>query len=115
MKLKMEIIRLPDVTIIRCAGRITYGPEAKRLQETVERLLADGSCVLNLERVTQVDAAGLGTLLKLARQARTCRSSLSLANVTGSVWSAIQLTKLDEVLDIIYPSEQAASGHRAVA
>lgn len=112
----LDIIRLPDRAIIRCSGKITYGPEAQRLQETVEMLLAEcDSCILNLEGVTKVDARGLGTLLQLARQARSIHSSLSLTNVNGYVLEALQLTKLDEVLEIIYPTEEAAVEHRAAA
>ena len=116
MKLKIEIIRLLNLAIIRCEGRITYGPEASRLQETVERLLAEcDSCILNLEGVTQVDARGLGTLAELVRQTRARHSSFSLSNVNGRVRGALQLTRLDEVLDIIYASEQAAVEHRVAA
>ncbi len=113
--MKMEIIRLPDVAIVRCTGRITHGPEARRLQETLAQLLVEHrQCVLNLAAVTQVDAGGLGTLAELARQARAWGAGLSLANVNGQVREALRLTGLDEVLEI-YTSEQAAVEARAAA
>ena len=116
MKLKLDIVRLPDMAIVRCEGRITHGPEATRFQETVERLLAEcGSCVLNFDGVTQVDARGLGTLVQLARQARISGHSLGLTNVNRRVRLALQLTGLEDVLDLIRPSEQTAVEHRTAA
>ncbi|MFB3812605.1 MAG: STAS domain-containing protein [Terriglobales bacterium] len=114
--MKIETVRLLSVAIIRCTGQIVYGPEATRLQETAERLLAEcDSCILDLEGVTQVDARGLGTLVELTRQARTRHCSLSLANVNGRLQKALRLTRLDKVLEFTYRSDQSAIERRPAA
>jgi len=53
------------VVVVALDGRIVLGEESNALREKVKSLLADGKkkIVLNMDNITFIDSAGLGTLV----------------------------------------------------
>ena len=98
--LKLEVVRNSEVTVVHCSGRIVCGDEVERLVGAVETL--DSSVVvLDLEKVTAIDAAGIGALAELSRSAADQCRSLQLANPCNAVREVLEETKLTAVLPII--------------
>jgi anti-anti-sigma factor len=73
MQLTFESRRAENVVVIRCRGRITFGPEAEGLEAEVERQTKiPGSSawrvrnvVLDLGETEYLDSSGLGMLVRL--------------------------------------------------
>ncbi len=65
MALKITAREVDGVTVLGLAGRVVLGEESNALRETVKSLLASGKkkIVLNMDNVTYIDSAGLGTLV----------------------------------------------------
>ena len=65
MALKMTNREVDGVSVVALDGRIVLGEESNALREKVKGLIAGGKkkIVLNMNNVTFIDSAGLGTLV----------------------------------------------------
>ena len=65
MALKITTREVDGVTVAALDGRIVLGEESNALREKVKSLVAAGKkkIVLNMDNVTFIDSAGLGTLV----------------------------------------------------
>jgi anti-sigma B factor antagonist len=63
--------------------------------------------VLNMDNVTYIDSAGLGTLVASHHSAKTQGAALKLSNLGSKFQEVLQVTKLLTVFDV-YDSETAA-------
>src|SRR6266446_1479169 len=63
--LKMSQREVDGVIVVALDGRIVLGEESNALREKVKALLAEGKkkIVLNMNNITFIDSAGLGTLV----------------------------------------------------
>src|SRR5579863_673600 len=102
------------VTVLDIEGRIVLGEESNSFREKVKGLLASGKkkIVLNLQNVTYIDSAGLGTLVATFHSARSQGATLKLANLGAKFKEVLQVTKLITVFDT-YDSETAAIQSRS--
>jgi anti-sigma B factor antagonist len=81
------------------------------LRDRVVELLDKGShaIVLNLEKVTYMDSAGIGELVACYKRAKEKGGTVKLLNPSGKVLDLLTLTKLEEVFET-YRQEQEAVG-----
>jgi anti-sigma B factor antagonist len=81
------------------------------LRDRVVDLLDKGShaIVLNLEKVTYMDSAGIGELVACYKRAKEKGGTVKLLNPSGKVLDLLTLTKLEEVFET-YRQEQEAVG-----
>src|SRR5579862_3682 len=109
MALKINNREVDGVSIIGLDGRVVLGEESNALREQVKSLLAAGKkkIVLNMDRVTYIDSAGLGTLVAAHHSARSQGVALKLSNLGSRFQEILQVTKLLTVFDV-YPNEAAA-------
>jgi anti-sigma B factor antagonist len=107
--LKMAERDVDGVTVLDVDGRVVLGEESNSFREKVKGLLASGKkkIVLNLQNVTYIDSAGLGTLVSTFHSARSQGATLKLANLGAKFKEVLQVTKLITVFDT-YDSEAAA-------
>jgi anti-sigma B factor antagonist len=79
------------------------------VREQLLRVLRPGTSrlVLDLSRVSHVDAGGLAVLVGTERRARLLGGSLRLAAVTPALRMAVRAAGLDRVLEI-FPTVQSA-------
>jgi len=70
--LKISNREVDGVSVLELEGRIVLGEESNSLRETVKGLLAAGKkkVVLNMDRVSYIDSAGLGALVAAHHSAR---------------------------------------------
>ena len=97
--LKVHAKNLGNVTILCLQGRIVIG-ETDILCNAVNSLSAVSTVILDLARVTTVDARGLGVMLELRAQAEAKGIRFELMNVTKWVKSVLEITRLDSVFQI---------------
>lgn len=109
MALKVTQREMDGVAVVALEGRIVLGEESNALRETVKGLLAKGQkqIVLNMDNVTYIDSAGLGTLVASHHSAKSQGAGLRLSNLGSKFQEVLQVTKLLTVFDV-YDSEAAA-------
>jgi len=98
--LKVQTRNLGNVAVVCLQGRIVNG-ETSSLREVVDAQLNDSSVVLDLARVSTIDASGLGLMLALRRQAEAKGVGLKLMNVSKFVKQVFEITRLDTVFEVI--------------
>lgn len=109
MALKITNREVDGVAVVQLEGRIVLGEESNALRERVKALLAGGQkkIVLNMDNVTYIDSAGLGTLVATHHSAKSQGAGLRLSNLGSKFQEVLQVTKLLTVFDV-YDSEAAA-------
>jgi anti-sigma B factor antagonist len=100
-----------QVAVVDIEGKITIGEGDMVLRDRVVELLDKGShhIVLNLEKVTYMDSAGIGELVACYKRAKEKGGTVKLLNPSGKVLDLLTLTKLEEVFET-YRQEQEAVG-----
>ncbi len=107
--MKANVRSVDDVWIVDLQGRITIGQGDVVLREKVQDLLEMGckNVLLNLEKVSYMDSAGIGELVACYKRAKERGATIKLLNPSGKVFDLLQLTKLEEVFET-YRDEQEA-------
>jgi anti-sigma B factor antagonist len=97
------------VSIVALDGRIVLGEESNALREKVKSMMAAGKkkIVLNMDNITFIDSAGLGTLVAAHHSAKSQGASLRLCHLGSKFQEVLQITKLMTVFDV-YKTEAEA-------
>src|SRR5574341_1860579 len=114
--LKVYARNLGDAAVLCLQGRLISG-ETRTLREAVRAQANVKSVVLDLGRVTAIDARGLGVMLELRRQSVSKGINFKLMNVSKFTTRVLEVTHLDSVFEIIPKAEpsMASSGPRATS
>jgi anti-sigma B factor antagonist len=97
------------IYLLALRGRLVLGDESSGFRATVENLLASGATriVVNLEHVTHVDSAGLGSLIEAHRKTKAQGGRLKLSNLGPKFKQALELARLLPIFETS-PTEGAA-------
>jgi anti-sigma B factor antagonist len=98
--LKVHTRNLGNVAVVCLQGRIVNG-ETASLRDAVDSQLNASAVVLDLARVSTIDASGLGLMLSLRNQAESKGIGLKLMNVSKFVKQVFEITRLDTVFEVI--------------
>ena len=111
MALKMSQREVDGVVIVALDGRIVLGEESNALREKVKSLLADGKkkVVLNMDNITFIDSAGLGTLVAAHHSAKSQGAGLRLCHLGSKFQEVLQITKLMTVFDVYNTEAEAVA------
>ncbi len=74
------------------------GPAKEEIRSAI--LNGDMSLIINLEGVSYIDSAGLGTLVSALKTARENGGNVWLTGLTAQVKMVVELTRLHHVFDI---------------
>jgi len=109
--LKMTAREVDGVTVIAMDGRIVLGEESNALREKVKSLIAEGKkkIVLNMDNITFIDSAGLGTLVSAHHSAKAQGSSLRLCHLGTKFTEVLQITKLMTIFDVYNTEAEAVA------
>lgn len=102
--LKVYTRNLGKVAVVCLQGRIVNG-ETASLREAVASLSQASAVVLDLARVSTIDASGLGVMLQLRKQAESRGIGFKLMNVSRFVRQVFEITRLDSVFEVIPKAE----------
>ena len=102
--LKVHAKRLGSVAILSLQGRIVNG-EATALRKAVDSELDVSVLVLDLARVSTIDARGLGVMLELREQTQSKGIEFRLINVTKFVRRVLEITRLNSVFQVTSGAE----------
>ncbi len=97
--LKVHSRNLGNVAFLCMQGQIVNG-ETDVLRNAVRSQSDVSTVVLDLARVTTVDARGLGVMLELREQVQAKGIGFKLMNVSKLVGSILEVTRLDSVFEI---------------
>ena len=107
--MKAKVREIGHVTVVDVSGKITIGEGDVVLRERVHELLDGGRrhILLNLDRVSYMDSAGIGELVACYKKAQEIKGTVKLLNPSGKVYDLLQLTKLEEVFEIFRDEKEA--------
>jgi len=107
--MKASVRKIGHVSVLDLSGKITIGEGDVVLREKVQGLLEGGekSILLNLERVSYMDSAGIGELVACYKRAKEKEGVVKLLNPSGKVFDLLQLTKLEEVFETYRDEKEA--------
>jgi anti-anti-sigma factor len=97
--LKVHAKNLGTVAVLCVQGQIVNG-ETETLRNAVHSVSDAGAVILDLARVSTVDAGGLGVMLELREQAESKGIRFELMNTTKWVSRVLEVTHLDSVFQI---------------
>jgi anti-anti-sigma factor len=103
--LNIRVERRNEATVVHCSGRIDIGDGLTRLRETLIGEMNSRLILIDLSRVTAIDAAGLGLLSFLHTRAIGRGCTLKLVAPSPQVMHVLALTRLDSVLNIATAAE----------
>lgn len=100
---------LEEGLIIRLEGELMGGEEAKPFQDRIYEAIREGKThvVVDMSGVKWMNSSGLGTLMGGLTTLRSSDGDLKLACLSDRVRRPIEITKLNQVLQI-YESVDAA-------
>jgi anti-anti-sigma factor len=96
------------IPVLRCSGRIVYGPESERFFEAIRKSVQTfPTLILDFRHISMIDAKGVGALLTLHALARSKNGSIRLVHVTERVGRVLRITNLFGLFQL-YDSEAVA-------
>jgi len=100
--LKITTREVDGVTVAALDGRIVLGEESNALREKIKTLVGEGKkkIVLNMDNVTFIDSAGLGTLVASHHSAKAQGAGLKLCHLGTKFQEVLQITKLMTIFDV---------------
>jgi anti-sigma B factor antagonist len=105
---ELQVASYENVSVLRCRGRLTYGPETNELVRTARLALeTTKEIVLQMAEVTQIDSGGVGALGSVLISARHRDAEVKLATLHPRVAEVLRITGLDLLFDI-YTNETEA-------
>ena len=102
--LKVHTRKLGNVAVVSVQGRIVNG-ETASLRQEVDSQSRVNTVLLDLSRVSTIDASGLGLMLEMREEAQSRGMRFKLMNVTNLVSRVLAITKLDSVFEITPAAE----------
>lgn len=107
--MKAIVRKVGHVAVLDLSGKITIGEGDVVLRERVHEILESGqkNILLNLEKVSYMDSAGIGELVACYKRTKEKGGTVKLLKPSGKVSDLLQLTKLEEVFDT-YADEREA-------
>ena len=111
MALKMTSREVDGVTVVALDGRIVLGEESNALREKIKSMVAEGKkkIVLNMDGITFIDSAGLGTLVAAHHSAKAQGASLRLCHLGTKFQEVLQITKLMTIFDVYNTEAEAVA------
>jgi anti-sigma B factor antagonist len=107
--MKTNIRQIGHISVVDLSGKITIGEGDVALRNAVQEILESGNqhILLNLEKVSYMDSAGIGELVACYKRAKEKEGSVKLLNPSGKVYDLLSLTKLEEVFDTFTDEKEA--------
>jgi anti-anti-sigma factor len=102
--LRVYAKKLGTVTIVCLQGRIVNG-ETAALRDAVDSQSNVSAVVLDLARVSTIDAAGLGVMLELRERTQSRGIAFKLMNIPKLVRRVLEITRLNSVFEVTSGAE----------
>ena len=110
---ELELERRGDVTIVRLSANVADAVYCQELERPLTALLDDNPTpriVLDFDAVVYGQSALYGFLVQLHDRAKQAGGGLRLCNLSPTIHAALEITRLDELLDVYADEEAALAG-----
>ena len=100
--MKLNHRKIDSIDLVEISGRLVMAnaPEARRqLKSIVEQ--GSGKLIVDLSDVGFMDSSGLSVLISAFKQARAVKGDVVLLNPSPTVQTLIELTRMQQVFDIV--------------
>jgi anti-anti-sigma factor len=90
----------PGITVVEISGRLTLGNALQSLENSVRRLIEEGSrkLIFDLAGLTSIDSAGLGMLVGTNGIMEQSGGQVRIAGAQGTVAKSFDVVHLDRVI-----------------
>ncbi len=107
--MKISVRKAKDVVVIDVEGNIVLGEGDVEIKRAVDGLIQKGSTkvILNMAKVSYVDSAGLGEIMRCFTALRRDGGDFKLLSPGQRILDLLNITKLLNVFDI-YDNEASA-------
>lgn len=107
--MKVTLRQVGPVTVLDLNGKITIGEGDVILRDKVHAILDSGQkhVLLNLEKVSYMDSAGIGELVACYKRTKEKGGTVKLLKPSGKVSDLLALTKLEEVFETFLDEKEA--------
>ncbi len=107
--MKASLRQVGNVSVLDLSGKITIGEGDVVLRDKVHELLDSGKSqiLLNLDKISYMDSAGIGELVACYKRAREKGGAVRLLKPQGKVADLLQLTKLEQVFETFNTENEA--------
>ena len=104
-----DVRTIGSVSVIDLKGRVTHGSGDLEMRETVQHLLDEGkkNFLINLEKVTFMDSAGIGELVACHKRAVEKGAVIKILKPNEKLLDRFTITKLIEIFDIYNDEKEA--------
>jgi anti-anti-sigma factor len=110
--LKVHAKILNKITILSLQGQFVTG-ETPMLCKIVQSLSQTNAVILDLARVSKIDAHGLGVMLELRERTHANGIRFELMNVSKPLYTILEMTRLNSVFQITSGAELFSAVSRA--
>jgi anti-sigma B factor antagonist len=102
----------PGVAVIKISGRLVFGREVDRLEETVTDVLKQGQSrvIFDLSALDYVDSSGIGTIVSCLTHIKKSGSDLRTAAANPRIQRLFTMTGVDKLLTQYGTVAEAAAG-----
>ena len=97
--LNVQVKNLDRAAVLSLQGQIVI-EQTEVLRDAVQSLPETSSVILDLSRVTLIDAHGLGVMLQLREQSQAKGVRFQLVNVSPPMREIFRITRLDGIFQI---------------
>jgi anti-sigma B factor antagonist len=102
MALSIDTRRVRDIIVVKCAGRITEGPDCLALQQQIERVWPrEAKVVLDCSALESIDSSGLGLLVRWLTRTQRLGGELVLYAVQPRVREVLRVTRLAPMFELV--------------
>ena len=104
-----------DVSILDLAGRVTHGSGDFEMRDTLLSLLDEGKrkFIVNLEKVTFMDSAGLGELVACHKRAVEKGGVIKLLKANEKMLDLFTITRLIGIFDVFSDEKEALDSFKS--
>jgi len=108
--LELQNASYENVSVLRCRGRLVYGPATEELVRATRQFLeTTKEIVLQMADVTQIDSGGVGALGTAFMAAHNREAEIKLAALHPRVAEVLRITGLDLLFDIRSSESEAVA------
>ena len=110
MDLELQNASYENVSVLRCRGRLVYGPATEELVRATRQFLeTTKEIVLQMADVTQIDSGGVRALGTAFMAAHNREAEIKLAALHPRVAEVLRITGLDLLFDIRSSESEAVA------
>lgn len=102
-----------SVSVVDLPVRVTHGAGDIEMRETIQSLLEEGkrNILVNLEKVTFMDSAGIGELVACHKRAVEKGGQIKILKPNEKLLDLFTITKLIEIFDIFTSEKEAIASY----